>query len=75
MLNSLLNYTYFFLSLFACQSFKKKKSSNPMEFLVGGLNSARKIAWVSWDKVSKSKYDEGLRVKDLWVVNLPLLHK
>jgi hypothetical protein len=44
-------------------------------FLWGGPKSARKIAWVSWGKVCKSKRDGGLGVRDLRAVNLALLGK
>jgi hypothetical protein len=53
----------------------EKNSSNSTKLLVGGPKSARKIAWVSWGKVCKSKRDGGLGVRDLRAVNLALLGK
>ncbi|GAU49224.1 hypothetical protein TSUD_282750 [Trifolium subterraneum] len=44
-------------------------------FLWGGPKSSRKIAWVSWGKVCKSKREGGLGVRDLRAVNLALLGK
>ncbi|GKU86994.1 hypothetical protein SLEP1_g1457 [Rubroshorea leprosula] len=44
-------------------------------FLWGGGESKRKINWVSWDKVCKSKNEGGLGVKDLRNFNLALLGK
>ncbi|GAU10160.1 hypothetical protein TSUD_418630, partial [Trifolium subterraneum] len=39
------------------------------------FDSSKKIAWVSWGKVCKSKSDGGLGVRDLRAVNLALLGK
>jgi hypothetical protein len=45
------------------------------EFLWGGTNRVRKIPWVSWTNVCKSKANGGLGIRDLRAVNLALLSK
>jgi hypothetical protein len=45
------------------------------QFIWGGTNRQRKILWVSWANVCKSKADGGLGIKDLRAVNLALLGK
>ncbi|GKV36551.1 hypothetical protein SLEP1_g44670 [Rubroshorea leprosula] len=44
-------------------------------FLWGGGEGKRKTSWVFWDKVCKSKMEEGLGVKELRRFNLALLGK
>ncbi|GKV34650.1 hypothetical protein SLEP1_g43008 [Rubroshorea leprosula] len=44
-------------------------------FLWGGGENNRKINWVCWEKVCRSKLDGGLGVKDLRKFNLALLGK
>ncbi|GKV32990.1 hypothetical protein SLEP1_g41549 [Rubroshorea leprosula] len=44
-------------------------------FLWGGGENKRKINWVAWDKVCKSKKEGGLGVKDLRNFNFALLGK
>jgi hypothetical protein len=45
------------------------------EFLWGGTRGGRKINWIKWKVVCKSKLNGGLGVRDLKVVNLSLLMK
>jgi hypothetical protein len=45
------------------------------DFLWSGLEKKRKISWVNWDTVTKSRCDGGLGVRDLRRVNLSLLAK
>jgi hypothetical protein len=45
------------------------------QFLWGGTNRVRKIPWVSWTNVCKSKANGGLGIRDLRAVNLALLSK
>ncbi|GKV35031.1 hypothetical protein SLEP1_g43351 [Rubroshorea leprosula] len=44
-------------------------------FLWGGVEEGRKIAWVSWDRVCCSKKEGGLGVKNLRWFNMALLGK
>jgi len=44
-------------------------------FFFGGEGDLRKISWVNWDSVSRSKEDGGLGVKRLRQFNLSLLGK
>jgi hypothetical protein len=53
----------------------KEVVKSQREFLWGGLEKKRKINWVCWDTVTKSKSDGGLGVKDLRRVSLSLLAK
>jgi hypothetical protein len=45
------------------------------DFLWSDLEKKRKISWVNWDTVTKSRCDGGLGVRDLRRVNLSLLAK
>ncbi|GAU10371.1 hypothetical protein TSUD_422770 [Trifolium subterraneum] len=45
------------------------------QFLWGGTNRDRKIPWVSWANVCKSKAGGGLEIRDLRAVNFALLGK
>ncbi|GLU12193.1 hypothetical protein SLE2022_288930 [Rubroshorea leprosula] len=42
---------------------------------MGGREGNRKIAWVSWEKVCRSRKEGGLGVKDLDKFNMALLGK
>ncbi|GAU23240.1 hypothetical protein TSUD_172690 [Trifolium subterraneum] len=44
-------------------------------FLWGGLSKKRRINWVKWSDICKTKKDGGLGIKDLRLVNLSLLAK
>ncbi|GLT86821.1 hypothetical protein SLE2022_049350 [Rubroshorea leprosula] len=44
-------------------------------FLWGGTGECRKVAWVAWERVCKSKIEEGLGIKNLWCFNMSLLGK
>ena len=45
------------------------------EFLWGGVGGGRKISWVRWKSVCQQKRNEGVRVKDIRVMNVSLLAK
>ncbi|WJX46635.1 beta-amyrin 28-monooxygenase [Trifolium repens] len=44
-------------------------------FLWGGLSLKRRISWVKWEDICRSKKEGGLGIRDLRVVNLSLLAK
>lgn len=66
----------FFLSFFKMPTCVVKICTGLMRsFLWGGGESVRKIAWVKWSEVCKSKEEGGLGVKDLALFNKALLGK
>jgi hypothetical protein len=44
-------------------------------FLWGGLSTRRRINWVKWADICKTKKEGGLGIKDLCLMNLSLLAK
>jgi hypothetical protein len=77
LLNSLLNSILIFYLSFMKMPINiwKQIVKLQRQFLWGGTNRQRKIPWVSWANVCKSKADGGLGIKDLRAVNLALLGK
>jgi hypothetical protein len=45
------------------------------KFLWGGIRNGNKLCWVRWDIVTKPKFEGGLGVRDLRLVNTSLLAK
>jgi hypothetical protein len=45
------------------------------DFLWGGLSNSRRINWVKWTEICKTKKVGGLGMKDLRLMNLSLLAK
>jgi len=45
------------------------------EFLWGGVGGGKKLNWVKWKLVCQQKMNEGVGVKDIWVMNISLLAK
>lgn len=54
---------------------EKQFRSLQRNFLWGGNNMERKVAWVKWEDVCKDRKDGGLGVKDLLIFNKALLSK
>ncbi|GAU24945.1 hypothetical protein TSUD_311800 [Trifolium subterraneum] len=77
LLNSVLNSIPIFYLSFLKLPLKVWKQIVKLQrnFLWGGANLDRKIAWVSWDKLCRPKPDGGLGIRDLHAVNLALLGK
>lgn len=77
LLNSVLNsIPIFYLSFMKMPiNIWKQMVKLQRQFLWGGTNRQRKISWVSWENVCKSKAEGGLGIKDLRAVNLALLGK
>jgi len=66
----------FYLSLFKLpSSVLKKIVCLQRNFLWGWGSEGRKIAWVAWDKVCKSREAGGLGIINVGSFNLPLLEK
>ncbi|GKU95921.1 hypothetical protein SLEP1_g9218 [Rubroshorea leprosula] len=66
---------YFFAIMRAPIKVTNLLTSIQRRFLWGGREGNRKIAWVSWEKVCRSRKEGGLGVKDLVKFNMALLGK
>ena len=77
MLNSVLNAIPIYFLSFIKMPVKvwRKIVRIQREFLWGGVEGGRKIAWVRWSKVCLPKARGGLGVRDIRKVNLSLLAK
>ncbi|KAF1867730.1 hypothetical protein Lal_00050163 [Lupinus albus] len=72
-LSALPNY---FLSFYkAPSSVMRSIQQIQRNFLWGGADGSRKINWVKWENVFKSKNDGGLGVKDISAFNISMLGK
>lgn len=77
LINSVLNsLPIYFLYIFkAPKKIIRKMVRIQRNFLWGGCEEKRKIAWVKWEVVCKPKLEGGLGVKDLEWFNIALLTK
>ncbi|GKV02024.1 hypothetical protein SLEP1_g14511 [Rubroshorea leprosula] len=77
LLNAILSsiLVYFFSTMRAPKKVSNLLALIQRRFLWGGKEGYRKIAWVSWEKVCRSRKEGGLGVKDLDRFNMALLGK